>query len=103
MIGWCAGLAIGMTIGVSQNNIMLGIGLGVAFGASLGHVQIKKKVFKQGRLDPRLLLVIKKFDLKKWYSYPFLALINAGGLATITFFIIKFILDMSNEIILSIG
>ena len=34
-IGWCAGLAISMTIGVSQNNIILGIGLGVAFGASL--------------------------------------------------------------------
>ena len=32
IIGWCAGLAIGMTIGVSQNNIILGIGLGVAFG-----------------------------------------------------------------------
>ena len=43
MIGWCAGTAMGMTIGVSQNNIMLGIGLGVAFGASLGHVQIRKK------------------------------------------------------------
>jgi len=43
MIGWFAGLAIGMTIGVSQSNIMLGIGLGVAFGASLGHVQFKKK------------------------------------------------------------
>ena len=43
IIGWCAGLAIGMTIGVSQNNIILGIGLGVAFDASLGHIQIKKK------------------------------------------------------------
>ena len=43
MIGWCAGLAIGMTIGVSQNNIILGIGLGVAFGASLGHIQMKKE------------------------------------------------------------
>ena len=42
-IGWCAGLAIGMTIGVSQNNIILGIGLGVAFGASLGHIQMKRK------------------------------------------------------------
>ena len=42
-IGWCAGLAIGMTIGVSQNNIILGIGLGVAFGASLGHTQMKRK------------------------------------------------------------
>ncbi len=42
-IGWCAGLAIGLTIGVSQKNIILGIGLGVAFGASLGHIQMKKK------------------------------------------------------------
>ena len=41
-IGWCAGLAIGMTIGVSQNNLMLGIGLGVAFGASLGLIKVKK-------------------------------------------------------------
>ena len=41
-IGWCAGIAIGMTIGVSQSNIMLGIGLGVAFGASLGHIKMKK-------------------------------------------------------------
>ena len=43
IIGWCAGLAIGITIGVSQNNIILGIGLGVAFGASLGHFQTKKE------------------------------------------------------------
>jgi len=43
IIGWCAGVAIGMAIGVSQNNIILGIGLGVAFGASLGHIQMKKK------------------------------------------------------------
>ena len=43
IIGWCAGLAIGMTIGVSQNNIILGIGLGVAFGASLGYIQMKKE------------------------------------------------------------
>ena len=43
IIGWCAGLAIGMTIGFSQNNILLGIGLGVAFGASLGHIQKKKE------------------------------------------------------------
>ena len=35
--------AIGMTIGVSQNNIILGIGLGVAFGAALGHLQMKKE------------------------------------------------------------
>ena len=41
IIGWCAGLAIGMTIGVSQNSIILGIGLGVAFGAALCHIQIK--------------------------------------------------------------
>ena len=41
IIGWCAGLAIGMTIGVSQNSILLGIGLGVAFGAALDHVQMK--------------------------------------------------------------
>ena len=43
IIGWCAGLAIGMTIGVSQSNIILGIGLGVAFGAGLGHIQMKKE------------------------------------------------------------
>ena len=43
IIGWCAGLAIGTTIGVSQNNIILGIGLGVAFGAALGHIQMKKE------------------------------------------------------------
>ena len=43
IIGWCAVLAIGMTIGVSQNNIILGIGLGVAFGAALGHLQMKKE------------------------------------------------------------
>ena len=35
--------AIGMAIGVSQNNIILGIGLGVAFGAGLGHIQMKKE------------------------------------------------------------
>ena len=42
-IGWCAGLVIGMKIGVSQNNIILGIGLWAVFGASLGHIQMKKK------------------------------------------------------------
>ena len=41
IIGWCAGLAIGMTICVPQNSIILGIGLRVAFGAALGHIQIK--------------------------------------------------------------
>tara|TARA_S200000501_G_C20328554_1_gene527745 strand:- start:214 stop:387 length:174 start_codon:yes stop_codon:yes gene_type:complete len=43
IIGWCSGLAIGMTIGVSQNNIILGIGSGFAFGAALGHIQIRKE------------------------------------------------------------
>ena len=43
IIGWCAGLALGITIGLSQNNIMLGIGLGVAFSAALGHIQMKKE------------------------------------------------------------
>lgn len=43
IIGWCAGLTIGIAIGVSQNNIILGIGLGVAFGSGLGHIQIKKE------------------------------------------------------------
>ena len=43
IIGWSAGLATGMTIGLSQNNIALSIGLGVAFGASLGHFQTKKE------------------------------------------------------------
>ena len=43
IIGWCAGPAMGMTIGVSQNNILLGIGLGAAFGASLDHIQMNKK------------------------------------------------------------
>ena len=43
IIGWCAGLALGITIGFYQNNIMLGIGLGVAFGAALVHVQMKKE------------------------------------------------------------
>ena len=37
IIGWCAGLVIGITIGMSQNNIALSIGLGAAFGKSLGH------------------------------------------------------------------
>ena len=43
IIGWCAGLVIGMTIGLSQNNIILGIGLGVAFGVALGQIKMKKK------------------------------------------------------------
>ena len=43
IIGWCAGLAIGMTIGVSLNNIALGIGVGVAIGAGLASTQMKKQ------------------------------------------------------------
>ena len=42
-IGWCAGLARDMTIGVSQDIIILDIGLGVAFGAALGQIQMKKE------------------------------------------------------------
>ena len=37
------GLAIGMTIGVSLNNIALGIGVGVAIGAGLASTQMKKQ------------------------------------------------------------
>ena len=40
MIG--AGLAIGVAIGVSLNNIALGIGVGVAIGAGLATTQMKK-------------------------------------------------------------
>ena len=43
IIGWCAGLAIGMAIGVSQNNIILGIGVGVAIGAGLATTQMQKE------------------------------------------------------------
>ena len=43
IIGWCAGLAISMTIGVSLNNIALGIGVGVAIGAGLASTQMKKQ------------------------------------------------------------
>ena len=42
IIGWGAGLAIGMTIGVSLNNIVLGVGVGVAIGAGLATTQMKK-------------------------------------------------------------
>ena len=41
MIG--AGLAIGVAIGVSLNNIALGIGVGVAIGAGLVTTQMKKE------------------------------------------------------------
>ena len=43
IIGWCAGLAIVMAIGVSLNNIALGIGVGVAIGAGLATTQMKKE------------------------------------------------------------
>ena len=43
IIGWCAGLEIGIIIGVSLNNIIFGIGLGAAFGESLGHILMKKE------------------------------------------------------------
>ena len=43
IIGWCAGLAIGMAIGVSLNNIALGIGVGVAIDAGLATTQMKKE------------------------------------------------------------
>ena len=43
IIGWCAGLAISMTIGVSLNNIALGISVGVAIGAGLASTQMKKQ------------------------------------------------------------
>lgn len=42
IIGWGAGLAIGMTIGVSLNNTVLGVGVGVAIGAGLATTQMKK-------------------------------------------------------------
>ena len=40
MVCWST---IGITIGVSQNNIILSIGLGVAFGAALGLIKLKKE------------------------------------------------------------
>ena len=43
MIGWGAGMAIGITIGVSLNNIALGIGVGVAISAGLASTQMKKE------------------------------------------------------------
>ena len=42
IIGWGAGLAIGMTIGVSLNNIVLGVGAGVAIGAGLATTHMIK-------------------------------------------------------------
>ena len=52
IIGWCGGLAIGMTIGVSQSNIMLGIGLGVAFGASLVHIK-RRRILQEKQISPQ--------------------------------------------------
>ena len=43
MIAWGAGTAIGVTIGVSLNNIALGIGIGVAISAGLTSTQMKKE------------------------------------------------------------
>ena len=40
MVCWAR---IGMTIGVSLNNIALGIGVGVAIGAGLASTQMKKQ------------------------------------------------------------
>ena len=42
MIAWGAGMAIGVTIGVSLNNIALGIGVGIAISAGLATTQMKK-------------------------------------------------------------
>ena len=47
IIGWGAGLAIGMTIGVSLNNIVLGVGVGVAIGAGLATTQMKKEILQE--------------------------------------------------------
>ena len=52
IIGWGAGLAIGMTIGVSLNNIVLGVGVGVAIGAGLDYPNEKGKSFKRRRIRP---------------------------------------------------
>ena len=43
MIAWGAGMAIGVTIGVSLNNIALGIGVGIAISAGLASTKIKKE------------------------------------------------------------
>ncbi len=46
MIG--VGLAIGVAIGVSLNNIALGIGVGVAISAGLASTQMKKENSSSG-------------------------------------------------------
>ena len=43
IIGWGSGMAIGVTIGASLNNIALGIGVGVAISAGLASTQMKKE------------------------------------------------------------
>ena len=43
MIAWGAGMAIGVTIGASLNNIALGIGVEVAISAGLASTQMKKE------------------------------------------------------------
>ena len=43
MIAWAAGMAIGVVIGMSLNNLALGIGIGVAISAGLASTQIKKE------------------------------------------------------------
>tara|TARA_Y100001935_G_scaffold169583_1_gene139923 strand:+ start:716 stop:886 length:171 start_codon:yes stop_codon:yes gene_type:complete len=42
IIGWGAGLTIGITIVMSLNNIVLGLGVGVAIGAGLATTLMKK-------------------------------------------------------------
>tara|TARA_B100001113_G_scaffold253229_1_gene208776 strand:+ start:886 stop:1110 length:225 start_codon:yes stop_codon:yes gene_type:complete len=46
MVAWGAGMAIGVTIGLSLNNIALGIGVGVVISAGLASTQIKKKILQ---------------------------------------------------------
>ena len=43
--GWGAGMAKGITTGVSINNIVLGIGAVVAIGAGLASAQMRKENF----------------------------------------------------------
>ena len=63
IIGWGAGLAIGMTIGVSLNNIILGVGVGVAIGAGLATTQAnfigKNESFKRGKSFKRKRIALQ--------------------------------------------
>ena len=55
IIGWCAGLAIGMTIGVSLINLILCIGLGACIWCIIGsHANEEEKILKQRRVAPHL-------------------------------------------------